>query len=89
MTEPRHEKTCLQGFVTRKDSNQPGQLQGLDSLQSLDLASIGIILCRQQTTKALIRLHGCAGCSASLLFIYGINRYSHDVAHASYQWDFC
>ena len=27
----------------------------------LDLASKGIILSRQQTTKVLIRLHGCAG----------------------------
>ena len=29
----------------------------------------------------LIRLHGCAGWSASLLFAYGKNRFSHDVAH--------
>lgn len=28
----------------------------------------------------LIRLSGCAGCSASLLFSYGINRFCHDVA---------
>ena len=31
--------------------------------------------------KALIRLRGCAGGSAPLLFVYGINRFSHDVAH--------
>ena len=45
------------------------------------IASIGIILSRQQTTKALIRLCGCTGCSAALLFAYGKSRFSHDVAH--------
>ena len=30
---------------------------------------------------ALIRLHECAGWSAPLLFEYGINRFSHDMAH--------
>ena len=29
----------------------------------------------------LIRLHGCAGWSVPLLFAYGINRFSHDLAH--------
>ena len=32
----------------------------------------------KRTTKML---HGCAGWSAPLLFAYGINRFSHDVAH--------
>ena len=36
---------------------------------------------RQRTIKALIRLHGCAGLSAPLLFVYGIKRFSHDVSH--------
>ena len=44
-----------------------------------DIASRGIIS-RQQTTKALIGLHGSAGWSAALLFTYGINRLSHDLA---------
>ena len=35
---------------------------------------------RQRTTKVLIRLHGCAGWSAPLLFAYVINRLSNDVA---------
>ena len=35
----------------------------------------------QRTTKTLIRLCRCAGWSASLLFAYGINRFSHDGAH--------
>ena len=30
----------------------------------------------------LIRLRGCAGLSAPLLFAYGINRFSHDVAQS-------
>ena len=49
------------------------------SLEILYLVSIEIILSRQQTIKALIRLHGCGGWSAPLLFAYGINRFSHDV----------
>ena len=31
--------------------------------------------------KGLIRLRGCAGLSAQLLFANGINRFSHDEAH--------
>ena len=46
----------------------------------MDIAAIDIILSMQRTTKVLIRLHGCAGLSAPLLFTYGINRFSHDVA---------
>ena len=36
------------------------------------IASIDIILSKQQTTKALIRLHVCTGWSVPLLFAYGI-----------------
>ena len=50
------------------------------SPEILHLASIGIILSKQQTTKALIRQRGCAGWSAPLLFAYGKSRFSHDVA---------
>ena len=49
-------------------------------LGMLDKEIGGIILSRQRTTKVLIRLRNCAGCSAPLLFAYGINRFSHDVA---------
>ena len=58
--KPRHEKTCIQGV-------QPGKTQigsaseANDSLESLDLASRGIVLCKQRTTKVLLRLHECAG----------------------------
>ena len=51
------------------------------SLEIVHVASIGIILSRQQTTKALIRLRCCADWSAPLLFAFGKNRFSHDVTH--------
>ena len=50
-------------------------------LEILDIETRDIILSRQRTTKVLIRLLGCTGWSASLLFVYGINRCSHEVAH--------
>ena len=52
--------------------------------QSHEIAHIetkAIVLFRQRTTKALIRLRSCAGWSAPLLFSYGISRFSHNVAH--------
>ena len=39
----------------------------------MDITSIDIILSKKRTTKVLIRLRGCAGWSAPLLFAYGIN----------------
>ena len=51
------------------------------SLEILAIASRGIILSRQPTTKVLIRLRQCSDWSALLLFAYGINWFSHDVAH--------
>ena len=52
------------------------------SLEILDLASIGIILSRQRTTKVL---SDCADAQADLrlLFAYGVKRFSHDVAQIS------
>ena len=44
------------------------------------IARRGNILSRQRTTKVLIRLRGCIGWSAPLLFAYGKNWFSHDVA---------
>ena len=52
-----------------------GTSQGLGIL---DIASTDIILSKQRTTKALIRLRWCAGWSAPLLFAYGKNGFSHD-----------
>ena len=69
------------GFATRIDSNQPAQPQKLAKrLEISDIASRGIILSRQWTTKVLIRLCGWAGWSSPLLFAYGKNRFSYDVA---------
>ena len=51
------------------------------SLEILDIEIRGIILSRKWTIETLIRLRGCAGWSAHLLFAYGINRFSHDMAH--------
>ena len=39
------------------------------------LPSTGIVLPRKRKTKVLNRLRGCVGWSASLLFVYGINRF--------------
>ena len=50
------------------------------NLEILDLERRGIILSRQRTTKALIKLCGCAGWSAPLLFAHGKSRFSHDEA---------
>ena len=44
------------------------------------IASRDIILSRQRTTNTLIRLRGCSGWSAPLLFAYDLNRFSHHVA---------
>ena len=67
--EPRHEKTCLQGL--RQGKTQTGLFSYRDymGLESFNLASVGIILSRKWTTKALIRLPRCA------------DGFSHDMAH--------
>ena len=54
-------------FKPAWSATEPGQ-----NLESLDIASVYIILSNQRTTKVLIRLCGCAGWSAPLLFAYGI-----------------
>ena len=36
---------------------------------------------RQQIAKVLNRLHGCVGWSVPLLFAYGLNTFSQDMAH--------
>ena len=51
----------------------------IKSLGMLGIATIGIILSRQRIKKMLIRL--CW--SASLLFAYGINRFSHEMTQLS------
>ena len=76
LNEPHHKKTCLRDFFTRLDTNQPAQLQKQASHDIANVETRDIILFMQRTTKALIRLRG----SASLLFAYGISRFSHDMA---------
>ena len=60
IVESYHRKTCLRGFATRYDSNRPAQLQKQASHEIANIETSDIILTRQQTTKALIRLCGCA-----------------------------
>ena len=65
LNEPHHKKTCLQGFRSGKT--------GLCSWWDwIGFWNFCYILSRQQTRKALIRLRGCAGWSAPLLFANGI-----------------
>ena len=62
----RREKACLRGFP-----NQPAQCSATENSQKIEIwlaASLDMILSNKRITKALIRLHGCAGWSVSLLF---------------------
>ena len=70
------------------------------NLETLDIPSIHIILSTQRTTKVLIRLRGCAGWSAPLLFAYDIRHIfawpgSYNIMHFSlnvsiqYIWKLC
>ena len=73
----------------RPDKTKTAVLQRLArDLEFLDivLETRGIILSKQWITKALIGLCGCACWSAPLLFAYGKNRISHDVAQLSVVW---
>ena len=58
------------GFPKRSYPNQPAQLQRLPRKKNGNFASIkfDMILSNKHITKALIRLRGCAGWSAPLLF---------------------
>ena len=76
-------KTSGPSWATPQENlslGRPAQLQRLARVEILDLESKGIILSRQQTTKTLSRLRGCAGWSAPLLFAYGKSRISNDAA---------
>ena len=80
-SEPRHKKTCLRACDQLRLKPDCSATATSYSLEVSAIVSRGIILSRQRTTKALIRLLGCAGWSAPLLFAYGIKGFSHDVAH--------
>ena len=64
-------------------SNQPTQLQRLVQLNAeiLCVASLSIILSWERTIKALIRLRGCVGWSAPLVFVCSYVRFSLDTVH--------
>ena len=74
--EPCHKKTFRPG----KAQTVCSATEASKSLQTLVIANTGIVLAKQWITKRLMRLHRCAGWSASLLCAYGINRFSHDEA---------
>ena len=73
------------GFPTRWDSNQPAQQLKLarDLKMWVKKLKVYYYLSRQQTTKVVIRLHGCTGWSMPLLFAYVKTSFSHDMAHIS------
>ena len=77
--KPRHKKTCLRDFRPGKTQTGCSTTQMSESHDIADKETRHIILSRQRTTKALIRLRGCADWSAPLLFAYGLNRFSRDV----------
>ena len=62
-------KPVFSGFPTKRDSDQSPKLQRLArKLKILLTASLDMKLYKKRITKALIRLCGCAGWSAPLLF---------------------
>ena len=57
------------GFLKIRDSNQSPQLQRLPRKLKITLvANLDMIFFNKRITKVLIRLRGCAGWSAPLLF---------------------
>ena len=69
----RQIKTCLRGFLTKRDLNQYPQLK----IENLLVASLDMILSNKRITMVLIRLRVCAGWFAPLLFANTKDRFSH------------
>ena len=66
------------GCSTKPDSNQSPQLQRLARELNFSLIIIlNMILYHKRITKELIRLRGCAGWSAPLLFANPRRQFSH------------
>ena len=64
----RREKTCLRGFRQSQTKQSP-QIQRLAKNSEISLvASTDMVLSKTRMTKALIRLRGCAGWFAPVLF---------------------
>ena len=79
--EPRHKKPLFGVCDQVRLKPACSATETSQGVEILDIASIDIILSKQQTTRVLFRLRRCAGWSAPLLFAYGKNRFPHDVAH--------
>ena len=79
---PGPDKTCLSCF--QQSEIQTSLLSYRDYLENrnLALASLDMILSKKRITKALIRLHVCAGLFAPLLFA-NPRRFSRVEAHIS------
>ena len=73
---PRRKKPGLREFPTKRDSNQSPQLQRLAKIKISLVASLDMILSNKRIAKALIRLRGCAGWSAHVLFANPEDRFS-------------
>ena len=66
--EPCREKTCLQGKSHVRLKPTCSDTETRWKIKILHEASLDILLSNKQITKALIRLRGCTGWSAPLLF---------------------
>ena len=84
INEPHQEKACLLVFDQVRLKPVCSATEARWRLEISDILLyyiiIDIILSRQRTRKVLIRLPGCTGWSAPLLFTYGLNRFSPDMS---------
>ena len=67
---PRREQTCLWGF---RQSVIQTSLLSTETSKKIEIsliASLDMLLCSKQVTKALTRLRGCAGWCVHLLFAH-------------------
>ena len=62
------EKICLRGFRQSETQQVSSATRTSQKIESLPKASLHMILATKRITKALIRLRGCAGWSALVLF---------------------
>ena len=65
---PRREKTCLRGLRQSKFKSFSSATETSYKIVITPVASLHMILSNMRITKALIRLRGCAGWSAPVLF---------------------
>ena len=65
---PRREKTCLRGLRQSKFKSFSSATETSYKIVISPVAKLHMILSKMRITKALIRLSGCAGWSAPVLF---------------------